>query len=93
MGPGMKFPRSEGGGSKEGIQGALGEEGATPEAVHILEADMAANFNSSLRSRAGPGSGEGNGNPLQNSCLGNPVDKGVWQVIVHGVTKELDMTE
>ena len=37
MGPGMKFPRSEGGGSKEGIQGALGEEGATPEAVHILD--------------------------------------------------------
>ena len=35
MGPGMKFPRSEGGGSKEGIQGALGEEGATPEAGHL----------------------------------------------------------
>ena len=42
---------------------------------------------------SGRSPGEGNGNPLQNSCLGNPVDKGVWQVIVHGVTKELDMTE
>ena len=31
--------------------------------------------------------GEGNGNPLQYSCLGNPTDRGVWQVTVHGVTK------
>ena len=31
--------------------------------------------------------GGGNGNPLQYSCLGNPVDRGVWQATVHGVTK------
>ena len=31
--------------------------------------------------------GEGNRNPLQYSCLGNPVDRGVWQGTVHGVTK------
>jgi len=31
--------------------------------------------------------GEGNGNPLQYSCLRNPVDRGVWWAIVHGVTK------
>ena len=31
--------------------------------------------------------GEGNGNPLQYSCLGNPVDKGAWQTTVHGVAK------
>ena len=37
--------------------------------------------------------GEGNGNPLQQSCLGNSMDRGAWQAIVHGVTKELDMTE
>ena len=36
---------------------------------------------------------EGNGNPLQYSCLGNPMDRGAWQVTVHGVTKESDMTE
>ena len=37
--------------------------------------------------------GEGNGNPLQQSCLGNSMDRGAWQATVHGVTKELDMTE
>ena len=37
--------------------------------------------------------GEGNGNPLQYSCLGNPMDGGAWQATVHGVAKELDMTE
>ena len=31
--------------------------------------------------------GEGNGNPLQYSCLGNPMDGGAWQAAVHGVTK------
>ena len=35
---------------------------------------------------------EGNGNPLQYSCLGNPMDRGAWWAVVHGVTKELDMT-
>ena len=30
---------------------------------------------------------EGNGNPLQYSCLENPMDRGAWQAIVHGVTK------
>ena len=35
---------------------------------------------------------EGNGNPLQYSCLGNPMDRGAWQAIVHRVTKESDKT-
>ena len=30
---------------------------------------------------------EGNGNPLQYSCLKNPMDRGAWQATVHGVTK------
>ena len=38
-----------------------------------------------------PGSGrypaEGNSNPLQYYCLGNPMDRGVWQVTFHGVAK------
>ena len=31
--------------------------------------------------------GEGNGNPLQYSCLENPMDRGVWQATVLGVTR------
>ena len=31
--------------------------------------------------------GEGNGNPLQNSCLENHMDRGAWQAIVHEVTE------
>ena len=31
--------------------------------------------------------GKENGNPLQYSCLGNPMDRGAWQTTVHGVTK------
>ena len=31
--------------------------------------------------------GEGNGYPLQYSCLGNPMDRGSWQVTVHGIKK------
>ena len=44
-----------------------------------------------------PGSGrfpgEGNGNPLQYSCLENSVDRGAGRAAVHGVTKELDTIE
>jgi len=35
----------------------------------------------------GRSSGEGNGNPLQYSCLENPIDGGAWQATVHGVIK------
>ena len=40
----------------------------------------------------GRSSGGGNGNPLQYSCLENPMDRGAWQATDHGVT-ELDTTE
>ena len=30
---------------------------------------------------------EGNGNPLQYSCLENPMDRGAWRAILHGVAK------
>ena len=36
--------------------------------------------------------GEGNGNPLQDSCMGNPTDRGAWRATVCGVTKESDTT-
>ena len=37
--------------------------------------------------------GEGNGNPLQYSCLENPMNRGAWGTTVHGVAKESDMTK
>ena len=36
---------------------------------------------------SGRSPGEGNGNPLQYSYLEDPIDRGAWRVIVHGVTK------
>ena len=37
--------------------------------------------------RLGRSPGEGNGNPLQYSCLENPMDRGAWQAKAHGVAK------
>ena len=34
---------------------------------------------------SGRSPGEGNGNPIQYSCLGNPMDRGVWCTTVHGL--------
>ena len=36
---------------------------------------------------SGRSPGEGNGNPRQYFCLGNPMDRGAWQATVHGVTR------
>ena len=36
---------------------------------------------------SGRSPGEGNGNPLQYSCLENPMDKGAWPATVHGVAR------
>ena len=41
---------------------------------------------------SGRSPGEGNGYPLQYSCMENPMDRGAWWATVHGVA-ELDMTE
>ena len=41
---------------------------------------------------SGRSPGEGNSNPLQYSCLENPMDGGAWQAIVHGIA-ESDATE
>ena len=42
---------------------------------------------------SGRSPGEGNGNQLQHSCLGNLMDRRAWQATVHGVMKELDKTD
>ena len=41
---------------------------------------------------SGKPTGEGNANPFQYSCLGNPTDREAWWATVHGVTKGSDMT-
>ena len=43
-------------------------------------------------SGSGRSPGGGNGNPLQYSCLGNPMDKGTLWATIHGVAEELDLT-
>ena len=42
---------------------------------------------------SGRSPGEGNGNPLQYSCLENAMDRRAWQTTVHGGCKESDTTE
>ena len=41
---------------------------------------------------SGRSPGEGNGNPLQHSCLVSPMNRGAWWATVHGVARELDTT-
>ena len=78
----------------------------TRSGLHILRLDIVG-FPGDSRSKESacnggdpgsiPGSGsslgEGNGYPLQPSCLENPMDREAWRATVHGVTKELDTTE
>ena len=42
--------------------------------------------------RSGRAPGEGNGNSLQYSCLGNPMNREDWQAAIHGAAKESDTT-
>ena len=48
--------------------------------------------NSGSTPGSGISPGEGNGNPLQYSCLENPMDRGAWRATVTGVEKDSDMT-
>ena len=43
--------------------------------------------------QSGRSPGEGNGNPLQYSCLENSMDRGAWRASVHGIVKASDTTE
>ena len=57
-----------------------------------LVAEMVKNLNCNAEDPSSiPGSGrspgEGSGNPLQYSCLGNPKDRGAWWSTVHGIAK------
>ena len=65
-------------GKREGTWGSAGKESAC-------------NAGDTRDTGSIPGSGrshgEGNGNPLQCSCLENPIDRGAWRTTVCGVTK------
>ena len=43
--------------------------------------------------RLGRSPGEGNGNPLQYSCLENPMDKEAWQATVHGIKSQTQLSD
>ena len=59
----------------------------------ILKKNLPANAGGVRNAGSIPGSerssGEGNGNPVQYSCLENSMDRGVWQATVRGITKNL----
>ena len=63
----------------------------TEHAPILIKAILQTSFQIISVSAFSLGSGEGNGNPLQYSCLENPMDGGAWWAIVHGVT-ESDVT-
>ena len=57
----------------------------------LVVKNLPANVGDTRDMRSIPGSGrspgEGHGNPLHHSCLGNPMDRGAWRAIVPSVTK------
>ena len=53
---------------------------------------MVKNPPASVTPGSGRSPGEGNGNPLQISCLENPMERGAWCATAHGVTKDSDRT-
>ena len=60
--------------------------------VKNLPADTRDERDTGLTPVLGRSPGVGNSNPLQSSCLENSMDRGAWQAIVHGITKESDTT-
>jgi len=63
--------------------------GASQVALEVknLPAKSGDRRNVGLIPGSGRSPGERHGNPLQYSCLGNPMDRGAWQATVHGVAK------
>ena len=57
------------------------------QVIKNLTANVGDIRDSGLIPGLGRSPGEENGNPLQYSCLESPMDRGVWQAIVHGVAK------
>ena len=61
--------------------------------VKNLNANAGDAGNKGLIPGAGKSPGGGHGSPLQYSCLENPIDRGAWQDIVHGVAKSQTQLE
>ena len=70
---------------------ATGWEGVSL-VTSVVKNHPASTEDSGLAPGLGRSSEKGNGNPLQYSCLGNPMDTGAWWAIVYGVAKKEDMT-
>ena len=68
-----------------------GENAGLPDGS-VVKNLLASAGNAALISGLEKSPGEGNGNPLQYSCLGNPMDRGAWWAAAHGVS-ESDPTE
>ena len=68
-----------------GFPGGSVVKNLPPNAGDIEDADSVPGLGRSL--------GGGNGTPLQYPCLQKPMDRGAWQVTVHGVAKDSDVTE
>ena len=66
-------------------------EQGLPRFLSRKESANAGDVGSILKLGRSPGGG--NGSPLQYSCLENPMDRGAWQVMVRGVSKESDGTQ
>ena len=59
----------------------------------VIKNPLASAGDSGVTPGSGGFPGGGNGNPLQCSCLDDPMDRGAWGAIAHGVEKESDTTE
>ena len=74
------------------IWGSWGKVLGFPGGSDIKESACSAGDQGSIPG-LGRCSGEGNGNPLKYSCLENPVDRGAWWVMVHGVTNSRTLSD
>ena len=83
----MVLPRADTASYKDpGVMLDLGPLGL-PGRVRRKKKSACNTGDSGLIPGSGRSPGEGNGSPLQSSCLENPMDRGAWWSTVHGVTK------
>ena len=83
-----KMQRVRGTNSSEGKLRCFNEEGwASQVALVVKNPPANAGYVRDVGSIPGLGRSPGNGNPLQYSCLENPMDRGAWRVTVRGVAK------